>query len=53
MRGDIVPTAIIERFCMGADGELEPLAAGSTRAVAITTTHAGIVKVIRYAVALI
>jgi hypothetical protein len=49
----IVPTAITERFCMRTDGELEPLAAGSTRAVAITTTHAGIVKVMRYAFALI
>jgi len=30
---------------MGADGQLEPLTTGSTRAVALTTRHAGIVKV--------
>jgi hypothetical protein len=44
----IVSTAITERFCMGADGELEPLTSGSTRAVAQVVTHAGIVKIRRY-----
>jgi len=44
----IVPTAIIERFCLGADGQLEPLTSGSTRAVAQTVTHAGICRVKRY-----
>jgi len=44
----IVPTAITERLCMGADGQLEPLTIGSTRPVAVTVTHAGIVKVKRY-----
>ena len=44
----IVATAIMERFCTGADGELEPLTSGSTRAVAQVVTHAGIVKVKRY-----
>ena len=36
---------ITEPLCMGADGRLEPLTTGSTRAVALTTRHAGIVKV--------
>ena len=45
----IVPTAITEQFCMGADGQLEPLISGSTRPVAQTVTHAGIVKVMRFA----
>jgi hypothetical protein len=44
----IVPTAITERFCIGADGELELLTSGSTRAVAYAVTHAGIVTVRRY-----
>ena len=30
----IVPTAINERLCMGADGQLEPMTTGSARAVA-------------------
>ena len=33
----------------GADGELEPLTSGSARAVAQVVTHAGIVKIRRYA----
>src|SRR5712671_561873 len=41
----ILPTAITEQLCLGADGALEPMTAGSTRPVAMTTTHAGIVKV--------
>ena len=45
----IVPTAIVERFCMRAYGALEPLISGSTRPVALTVTHAGICKVKRYA----
>jgi hypothetical protein len=48
-----VPTAITERFCMGADGELEPLTSGSTRAVAQVVTHAGICRVKRYTFALL
>jgi hypothetical protein len=40
--------AIVERFVLRADGELEPLIAGSTRPVASTVTHAGICKVKRY-----
>jgi hypothetical protein len=31
-----------------ADGELEPLTAGSTKPIAETRLHAGIVKVKRY-----
>jgi hypothetical protein len=33
---------------MGADGQLQPITPASTRAVALTTTHAGIVKVKQY-----
>jgi hypothetical protein len=45
----IVPTAITERFCIGADGVLEPLTSGSTRPVAHIVSHAGISKVKRFA----
>jgi hypothetical protein len=41
-------TAITEQLAIGADGALEPIAPGSSRAVAITTTHAGIIKVKLY-----
>jgi len=37
----ILPTAITERFCVGADGALEPVTSGSTRAVAQVVTHGG------------
>jgi hypothetical protein len=48
-RGErILPTAVIEKFAVNANGELEPLTAGSTRPVAATVTHAGICKVKRY-----
>jgi hypothetical protein len=36
----ILPAAIIEKFSMNADGELEPLTPGSTRPVTSTVTHA-------------
>jgi hypothetical protein len=42
----IVTTAITERFCIGANGELEPLTTGSQPVVQIVT-HAGICKVSR------
>jgi hypothetical protein len=45
----ILPAAIVERFVMRADGELEALTPGSTRPVTSTVTHAGICKVMRYA----
>jgi hypothetical protein len=45
----ILATAITERFARRADGELEPVTAESTRPIAETRTHAGIVKVKRYA----
>jgi hypothetical protein len=45
----ILPTAITERFCKRADGQLEPVTSGSTRAVAQVVTHAGICKVKRFA----
>ena len=48
----IVPTAITERFCIGAGGELQPVTSGSTHAVAQVVTHAGIVKVKRWAFSL-
>ena len=41
--------AIVERFATSASGEFEPLTEGSTRPVASTVTHAGIVNVSRYA----
>ena len=43
----IVPTAISERFCKRADGQVKPVTSGSTRAVALTVMHAGIAKVKR------
>jgi hypothetical protein len=45
----ILPAAITERFARRADGELEPVTEGSTRPIAETRTHAGIVKVKRWA----
>jgi hypothetical protein len=44
----IVATAITERFCIGADGVLEPLTSGSIRMVAQVVHHAGICRVKRY-----
>jgi hypothetical protein len=44
----IIPTAIQQRLTVGADGELQPLVEGSTKAVAMTVTHAGIARVRRY-----
>jgi len=45
----ILPHGIVQHFLVGADGEMVPLTAGSSRAVALTVTHAGICKVTRYA----
>ena len=45
--GRILPTAIVEKFVARADGELEPLIAGSTMPIALNVTHAGICKVKR------
>jgi hypothetical protein len=44
----IVPTTIIERFCIGVDGELEPLTSDSTRPVMQVVHHAGICRVVLY-----
>ena len=44
----ILPYQIVEQFVRRADLELEPLSEGSTKPVAETRTHAGIVKVRRY-----
>jgi hypothetical protein len=45
----ILPHQIIERFVRRTDGELDPLIAGSTKPIAEVRTHAGIVRVQRYA----
>jgi hypothetical protein len=44
----ILANAIVEKFTTRADGEFEPLVEGSTKPIASTVTHAGIVKVKRY-----
>jgi hypothetical protein len=44
----ILSGAIVERFVRGPEGELEPMTDGSTRPVAETRTHAGIVRVRHY-----
>jgi hypothetical protein len=44
----ILAAAIVEQFTLAADGEFEPLVEGSTKPVAKTLRHAGIVKVKRY-----
>jgi len=41
----ILPLALVQRFAMRADGELELLTEGSTRPVAQTQAHAGIARV--------
>src|SRR5258708_3657066 len=45
----ILATTIVEQFTLTAAGEFEPLVEGSTKPVAQTRRHAGIVKVRRYA----
>jgi hypothetical protein len=45
----ILHSAIIEQFTLTADGEFEPFVEGSTKPVAQTRRHAGIVRVKRYA----
>jgi hypothetical protein len=44
----ILHSAIVQKFGSGPDGRLETLTTGSTRPVAMTLKHAGIVKVQRY-----
>jgi hypothetical protein len=44
----ILANSIVEKFVRGRGGALVPLTAGSTRPVAETRTHAGIVRVLRY-----
>jgi hypothetical protein len=44
----ILAHRIVERFVRRADGKLEPVTEGSTKPIAETRTHAGIVKVRRY-----
>jgi hypothetical protein len=45
----VLPHQIVQRFVRRADGELEPLTAGSTKPVAETRTQAGIVRVRKFA----
>ena|ERR1700730_4785888 len=45
----ILAAAIIEKFSMNTDCQLEPLTLGSTRPIASTVTHEGICKVRRCA----
>jgi hypothetical protein len=42
-------TAITEQCTLNAGGEFEPLTQGSTKPIASIMTHAGIVKVKRFA----
>jgi hypothetical protein len=43
-----LPHAIRQQFAAGKNGGMEPLTIGSTRPVAMTVTHAGIVDVIEF-----
>jgi hypothetical protein len=45
----ILATAITEQCTLNAGGEFEPLTQGSTKPIASTVTHAGIVKMKRFA----
>jgi hypothetical protein len=45
----VLPHQIVQRFVRRADGELESLTEDSTRPITSTVTHAGIVKVQRWA----
>lgn len=48
-RGErILAGSIVEKFVRGARGDLEPLTAGSTKPIAETRTHAGIVATERF-----
>ena len=44
----ILPAAIVREFTLLSSGAYEPLAEGSTKAVALARRHAGIAKVTRY-----
>jgi hypothetical protein len=44
----ILPHQIVQRFVRRVDGELEPLTEESTKPIAETRTHAGIVSVRRW-----
>ena len=44
----VIPGIIIEKLVLGDDGTMQPLVAPSTRPVAQTLVHAGIVWVRRY-----
>jgi hypothetical protein len=49
----ILAAAITEQFTMTAGGEFEPLVEGSTKPIAKTRTHAGIVRVLKYSLTLL
>ncbi|MGJ5022319.1 hypothetical protein [Bradyrhizobium oligotrophicum] len=44
----IIPGQIVQRFAAGPSGAFEPLTADSIRPIALTTRHAGIVRVERF-----
>src|SRR6266403_495599 len=44
----ILPSAIVQKFVAGPDGELVPLTEGPTRPVTSIVTHPGIARVLRY-----
>lgn len=44
----LIPGTIVERFVLGAGGELVPMTEGSTKPVALEQRHTGIVKTRRY-----
>ncbi|MGC2778700.1 MAG: hypothetical protein WA418_24020 [Bradyrhizobium sp.] len=46
----IIPGQIVQRFAMASNGAFEPLTMESTRPVALTTSHVGISRVLRYVV---
>jgi hypothetical protein len=46
-----LPAAIRQAFTLSSSGALEAMTEGSTKPVALTQTHAGIVKVERYSFA--
>ncbi|MGJ4957744.1 hypothetical protein ACQR1H_19025 [Bradyrhizobium sp. HKCCYLRH2015] len=44
-----IPGQIVQSFATASNGGFEPLAADSTRPVQLTTRHAGITRILRYA----
>lgn len=44
----IIPGQIVQKFTRTSSGAFAPMTPGSTQPVALTTTHAGITRVLRY-----